>query len=169
MPRRAVVLLLAVLLGCAGCQFPRDTEGTLDRVRDGGTLRVGVSEAEPFVVLDEAEPAGVEVRLLRDFARRQGARIAFTRGGEEELVERLREGELDVVASGATKRSPFKKEVAPTKPFATTRERIGGKSVEDQHVLFVRLGENALLVELERYLLDRKEPIRRLLDREGQD
>ncbi|HEX2087396.1 MAG TPA: transporter substrate-binding domain-containing protein [Solirubrobacteraceae bacterium] len=152
----------------AGCQFPRDVEGTLDRVEDGGTLRVGVSEHEPYVVLDHPRPAGVEVRLLEDFAHRAGGRVRFVRGGEEELVEQLREGELDVVVGGVTKRSPWKKEVAPTRPYATTHERVGGKEVTDDHVMLVRNGENALLVRLERYLLEREDEIRRMLAAEGE-
>ena len=166
--RRSLPLAVLVV-AFAGCQLPRDVEGTLDRVEGGGTLRVGVSEDEPYVVLDGPRPTGVEVRELERFARGLGAQVAYERGGEEALVAQLREGELDVVASGATKRSPFAKEVAPTRPYAKTRERIGGKTVEDQHVLFVRNGENAFLVALERHLLDRKEPIRQALDREGQD
>lgn len=127
----ASLLVAAALLG--GCSLPRDTEGTLDRVRDGGTLRVGLSEEEDL-----------ERDALAAFARRQGARLDVERGPLEELVERLRAGELDVVAGGATKRSPFKKDVAPTVPFRGDR------------VMFVRNGENAMLVTLERFLLDRE-------------
>jgi polar amino acid transport system substrate-binding protein len=170
MKRSAVVVLVATIAATtAGCQFPRDVEGTLDRVQGGGTLRVGVSEHEPYVVLDAAQPDGVEVRLLEDFARDLDARARFVRGGEEQLVEQLREGELDVVVGGITKRSPWKTEVAPTRPFATTHETIGGKDVKDDHVMLVRNGENALLVRLERYLLAREATIRRALKREGEE
>ena len=165
--RRAAVVALAV--ATAGCQVPRDVEGTLDRVEGGGTLRVGVSEHEPYVSLDRPEPGGVEVRLLEDFARGLRARIEFVRGGEEELVGELREGELDVVVGGITKRSPWKKEVAPTRPYATTHETVGDKQQTDRHVMLTRNGENALLVRLERYLLDREAPIRRSLRAEGEE
>jgi polar amino acid transport system substrate-binding protein len=169
--RRApcVAAIATAALALAACQFPRDVEGTLDRVRDGGTLRVGVSESEPYVVLDGRRPSGVEVRLLEDFARRLGARVRYVRGGEESLVEQLAEGELDVVAGGITARSPWKKEAAPTRPFATTHERVADKDVTDRHVMLTRNGENAFLVELERYLLARKDQIRRTLAREGED
>jgi polar amino acid transport system substrate-binding protein len=168
MNRRACAVVLAVGLSVTGCQYPRDVEGTLDRVADGGDLRVGVSEEDPYVVLAGDRPSGVEVRLLEDFARRLGARVEYVSGGEESLVEQLREGELDVVVGGITKRSPWKKEVAPTRPYATTHERVADKRVTDQHVMLVRNGENAFLVRLEQYLLDRKEPIRRALAREGE-
>ena len=62
---RHFVLLLIAALVLGGCQFPRDPEGTLDRVR-GGTLRVGISPSEPWVTLVEDEPpAGVEVELVQ--------------------------------------------------------------------------------------------------------
>jgi hypothetical protein len=45
------------------CDFPRDAEGTLARVR-GGTMRVGVGEHTPWVRLTSQEPEGVEPALL---------------------------------------------------------------------------------------------------------
>jgi polar amino acid transport system substrate-binding protein len=163
-----VAVIVALAVGASGCQFPRDVEGTLDRV-SGGTMRAGVTGHEPYVVLGDARPTGVEVRLLEDFARRLGARVEFVPGSEEALVEQLREGELDVVAGGITKRSPWKKEAAPTRPYATTEEQVADKHVVDEHVMLARNGENAFLVRLERYLLDRRERIERDLAREGED
>ena len=45
----ALAGLVGGALWSGGCDLPRDTHGTLDRVR-GDTLRVGVTEAPPFVV-----------------------------------------------------------------------------------------------------------------------
>jgi polar amino acid transport system substrate-binding protein len=157
-----------VIVVPGGCQYPRDVEGTLDRVRDGGALRAGVTEHPPYVTLAGDRPGGVEVRLLEDFARRLGTRVEYVHDSEEALVEQLREGELDVVAGGISKRSPWKKEVAPTRPYATTHERVADKEVTDRHVMLTRNGENAFLVELERYLLDRSGAIERELAREGE-
>jgi polar amino acid transport system substrate-binding protein len=166
--RRVALTTVVVALAAGGCQFPRDVEGTLDRV-EGGTLRVGVTEHEPFVVLGDGEPTGVEIRLLEDFARRLGATVEYVPGPEEALVEQLTEGELDVVAGGLTKRSPWRKEAAPTRPYATTHGQVADKRTTDRHVLLARNGENAFLVRLERYLLDRREQIERDLAREGED
>ena len=165
-PHPIVALLAALAL--TGCQFPRDVEGTLDRLEGGGTLRVGVTEHEPYVVLDHRRPTGVEVRLLDDFGRHLRAPLTFVSGSEERLVEQLREGELDLVVGGITKRSSWKKEVAHTRVYATKHEHVGEKDITDEHVMLTRNGENAFLVRLERYLLDRKLPIRRALEREGQ-
>ena len=221
----ALLCLLAAVAG--GCQFPRDSDGTLDRVRDGGTLRVGVTEAEPWVSLAGPEPSGVEVGLIRELAADLGAEVDYTAGSEQELVEALKQRELDVVIGGITDRTRWSKEVAMTKPYLTTHVVVGlpsgesqtidtvaveagtqtGRLVErktdervvrvesledaegpaaveswllddlglearetlhaDEHVFLTAPGENAWLVELEHFLLDRKDRALALLDEEG--
>jgi polar amino acid transport system substrate-binding protein len=134
--RRVIVLILPII-AVAACQYPRDVEGTLDRIEDGGTMRAGITDPRP----PEAE-----ARLLEDLARRLRARVRYVRGTEEELVEQLKEGELDVVVGDITKKTPWKKEVAPTRPYD-----------EEDHVMLTRNGENAFLVRLDRHLLEAKE------------
>jgi polar amino acid transport system substrate-binding protein len=63
-----LVAALAIAGAVAGCDFPADPEGTLDRV-SGGTMRVGVIEDPPWVILEDGrEPAGMEPELVRQFA-----------------------------------------------------------------------------------------------------
>jgi polar amino acid transport system substrate-binding protein len=228
----ALITLLAAL-PAAACQYPRDPDGTLNRV-EGGTMRVGVTAADPWVLLDGADPSGgVEVELARRFARDVGARIEWVHGSEEELVDAAKEGQVDLILAGLTSKSRWKKDVAFTRPYLETRTVVGapaGASYPDdfagvpvavelgaeeeglleqrtdarvvpvadlgsragepaavhdyllddldltdtgteldaaKHVMAVKLGENAFLVRLERYLLNREEEIRRLLAREG--
>ena len=230
---RTTLLLLLLGAGLLGCQYPRDPDGTLNRVHDG-VLRVGVSEADPFVRIDGNEPAGgLEVRLVRRFARDLDARIVWVSGSEEELVDATKEGQLDLVIAGLTAKSRWKKDVAFTRPYLDERTVVGtppGASLrddledepvavelgseaegllaqrtearprpveslagsrgapaavsefvltdlglvdsgteldEDRHVMAVKLGENAMLVRLERFLLSREEEIRRLADVEA--
>lgn len=227
-------VLAFVVLALCGCQYPRDPEGTLDRV-SGGVLRVGLVESEPFVTLSGGEPAGVEVELLSGFARSIGARVEWVEGSETDLIEALHGRRLDVVAGGFTRRSVWQREVALTRPYVTaqvvigapdeaTAERLsddlGGERVyveahspeaakleedtdavpvpvdslagidgpaavpdwllddlglvrtdaeldEHEHAMAVSMGENAFLVALERFLLDREGLARRLLEAEG--
>ena len=218
--------LLALLAALTGCAIPADTDGTLDRLRGGGTLRVGVAEHDPWVSLAAADPSGVEVGLVRELASRLGAEVDYTTGGEEELVEALKQRELDVVVGGITDRTRWSKDVAMTKPYLTTHlvvgaprgagapERVlveqgtvGARLVErkldavpvpvqrvdrrgapsavddwllddlglvehetlraEEHVMLAMPGENAWLVELERFLLDRKGRALELLQQEG--
>src|SRR5918993_2501599 len=98
---RRVLIVLIAALALAGCEYPRDPDGTLDRV-EGGTLRVGFVVNEPWVQLPGDEPTGIEPDLLRGLARELDARIDWTEGSEEELVGALEEGQLDIVIGGIT-------------------------------------------------------------------
>ena len=111
----ALVTLLAALLA-AGCQYPRDPDGTLNRV-EGGVMRVGVTAADPWVLLGGEEPSGgVEVEIARRFARDVGARIEWVHGSEEELVDAAKEGQVDLILASLTSKSRWKKDVAFTRP-----------------------------------------------------
>jgi polar amino acid transport system substrate-binding protein len=228
-----LAFLLSVAVLPAGCQYPRDPDGTLNRV-EGGVMRVGVTEADPWVLMGGEEPSGgAEVELARRFARDLGARIEWVHGSEEELVDAAKEGQVDLIAAGLTSKSRWKKDVAFTRPYVETRAVVGtppGASypddfagvpvavelgteeeglleqrtdarvvpVEDlasrrgepaavqdyllddldlthsgteldeaEHVMAVKLGENAFMVRLERFLLNREDEIRRLLVEEA--
>jgi polar amino acid transport system substrate-binding protein len=232
---RWLAAVAAASLGLGACQFPADTHGTLDRVRDG-RLRVGVTPADPFVVLaDGKEPQGVEVELVKRFARRLGARVDWIPGSESELVAALHGRQLDIVIAGLTRRSAWQNEVTLTRPYLNTQWVIGApdeetarelsedlegheiaveansdiaaKLAEDtdatvlpvddltavdgpaavesyllddlglvrtdaeldehEHAMAVSMGENAFLVELERFLLDHEGEAAELLAREG--
>jgi polar amino acid transport system substrate-binding protein len=230
---RVTVVLLLVVVAATGCQYPRDPDGTLNRV-DGGVMRVGVTEADPWVLLEGDRPlGGAEVELARRFARDVGARIEWVQGSEEELVDAAKEGQVDLIVGGLTSKSRWKKDVAFTRPYAETRTVVGvpaGASYPDdfagvpvatelgseeegllaqktearvvpvsslenragrpaavphyllddlelsdsgtelgeaKHVMAVKLGENAFLVRLERFLLNREDEIERLLIEEG--
>jgi len=228
----AAALAALVVAALSGCQIPQDPDGTLDIVRDG-TMRVGVTESDPWVDLaDPANPGGVEPELVRRFADRLNAEIDWIDGSEEELIGALKEGQLDLVVGGLTKKTPWKKEASLTWPYLKTRlvvgappgtslpedldgvpvafergseagglleRKTGARAVavdqlddargavaagewrlpdlglratgvelaEHQHVMALPLGENAWLVELERFLLRRTGEIRALLAREG--
>jgi polar amino acid transport system substrate-binding protein len=230
---RVTVVLLLVAVAATGCQYPRDPDGTLNRV-DGGVMRVGVTEADPWVLLEDDRPVGgAEVELARRFARDVGARIEWVQGSEEELVDAAKEGQVDLIVGGLTSKSRWKKDVAFTRPYVETRTVVGvpaGESFPDdfagvpvatelgseeegllaqktearvvpvtsletrpgrpaavphyllddlelsdsgtelgeaKHVMAVKLGENAFLVRLERFLLNREDEIERLLIEEG--
>jgi ABC-type amino acid transport substrate-binding protein len=148
-----------VLAGC-GTDLPRDPEGTLDRVR-GGTLRVGVSANPPWTeapattaggdATPAEPPTGIEPDLLTDFAESLGAEVHWTTGGEGRLVADLRDGRLDVVVGGLTDTSPWTSHAALTRPYVVVP---GPDGEPEPHVMASALGENALLVALELFLLE---------------
>jgi polar amino acid transport system substrate-binding protein len=97
-------MLLAAL--CAGgCErLPRDPHQTLAHVREG-RLRVGLVEHHPWVIRRGAEPAGVEVDLIRDIAKQLNTTPEWHWGGEQEQMESLENFELDLLAGGFTHRT----------------------------------------------------------------
>lgn len=226
----AFAALLALV--AAGCEFPRDVEGTLDRV-EGGTMRVGVVHNPPWVDLSGAEPTGVEPRLIRRFAATLDAEIEWVEGTESELAEAMHGFQLDVLIGGLDRGSPWKTDIALTRPYVDTEiefaippgeelpddldgvriwveessepaallqeeeeetdavyfedldeiegpallhtyeaEAIGFETTDHilrdhEHCMAVPLGENAFMIELEYFLLDRGEEAEAILQEEA--
>lgn len=143
--RLACCLTALALAACGG--YPRDPDGTLDRVR-GGVMRVGVAHDPPFVVADgPGEPRGPEVALLRDYARGLGARIAWNRSGHAVLMRELEARRLDAVVGGHADDSPWTQRVATSRPYRL--QDAHGRPVD--RVMALPPGENAWLLAFERH------------------
>lgn len=138
----AVVLMLVI----AGCDLPRDPEGTLARVA-GGTMRVGVAHP-PDLGPEEAAIASLERDLAERFGREIKARIEWVSVTESEGMERLHRYELDLLLAGLKKTTPWQNKVALTRPYLITQR--GERKIE--HVLAVPPGENRWMVRLEAFL-----------------
>src|SRR5690606_6200013 len=97
--RRALALLMLALaaLSITACRYPQDVEHTLDRI-EGGTLHVGVTENPPWVrEEDNGAASGYEAELVIALARNLDAEIHWHWGTEGELLEALKQFELDLV------------------------------------------------------------------------
>jgi len=57
--RAACVCVSALALSLVACDYPRDTEATLSRIR-GGVIRVGVIQNPPWAVFSTAGASGIE-------------------------------------------------------------------------------------------------------------
>lgn len=164
MRRRGLLagLLLAALLVLSGCgsNFPADPKGTLERAQ-GGTLRVGASMNGDWVrisapgsrELSSNDVQGTEVELVKDFATRLGARIEWVAGTEQNLADELKHGGLDLVIAGLDDKTPWVTHAGLTLPYAESRDERGNLH---KHVMLVPLGENAFLLELDKYLMEVK-------------
>jgi polar amino acid transport system substrate-binding protein len=142
-----LLALALTALALWGCEFPRDPEGTLDRVR-GGVMRVGVTPAEPFVRLNDAgEPTGVEVELVERFAGTLDARVEWVTGSESDLMEALAGRRLDVVIAGLTRQSEWRRVVALTRPYLTTQVVIAAPDERQAERLSDDLGGARIAVE----------------------
>ena len=129
----------ALLLSACGA-IPADSEGTLDRAT-GGTLVVGVSEHRPWTTIEDSGAiTGTEADLITGFAESIDAEIEWHTGPESVLADQTEEGELDVVIGGLTSEAPWSDKMALTRPYS------------GDQVMGLRMGENELLVALERHL-----------------
>jgi len=133
--------------GCAA-PFPADPDGTLQRV-ESGVLWVGVSPNETWSGFEDGEGVGREAQLVRGFADALAAEVRWREGGEEQLMEAVEAGELDLVIGGLTDATPWSTHAAMTRPYTESVDETG-RTV--RHVMAVPLGENAFLTELETYL-----------------
>jgi len=140
-----VLALTATLAGC-GISVPADPDGTLQDV-SGGELRVGVSADEGLADTSTDTPSGSLIDLVDGFAESIDAEIEWTVGSEETLVTMLEEGDLDLVVGGLTDQTPWADRVGVTRGY-TDIEGADDRAI----VMFVPLGENAFLSELEGFL-----------------
>lgn len=143
----AVLLLCAGLLTGCGMSIPVDPDGTLDRVT-GDILRVGASPSGDLVVVSSADAvSGPLADLIAGFAESRDARVAWTVGSEEDLVDGLETGGLDLAIGGMTDATPWTDRVSVTRGFSGI-PASGGHPV----VVLLPMGENALQAALETYL-----------------
>lgn len=106
--RRLCFPLALLVAGCG--EYPRDIGGTLDRIEERGTIRVGLMEMRS---VDEA--------LARDFLRRveqsTRARLVIERGPAELELARLDQGAIDLVLGDFASDSPWLPDVAIVEPI----------------------------------------------------
>ena len=125
-------LCLALLAAGSCADFPRDPEGTLHRVRAERSFRVGL-----VAPLSGGDPK--VAALLRRVAKASGARGQVESGDAEPLLNRLEEGELDIVVGRFEAASPWKRLVSFSPPLRIEKH---GKT-EFHLVAAMRNGENA--------------------------
>jgi polar amino acid transport system substrate-binding protein len=114
----AVIIVALTLTACASA--PTDPEGTLDRV-SGGTMRVGVTENDPWTTISGPEPEGIEVAIVKSFAEEVEAEIEWFEGSEERLFGALKHGTLDLVIGGFGAKNHYAAEASLTHPYLTTQ------------------------------------------------
>jgi polar amino acid transport system substrate-binding protein len=150
--KKLQIVFVALLV--AGCGLPRDSDGALDRIRNG-KLRVGVAENPPWVVIRDSVVSGIEPTLVGELARQMNATVQTVYGSETRLLEGLHRRELDMVIGGFTADSPWKRDVAFTKPYHEDKD--GRK-----HVLALAPGENGWLMRVEQFLHENDTRLKRL-------
>ncbi len=139
------LLLLIPFLSMGCSNFPKDPEQTLTQVQ-GHTLKVGITHHPPFTIVSGNSPAGTEVELVKILAEQLQADIEWVNSSEEALFKKLEKFEIDLVIGGITSKSPWKKHAGFTRPY----QREG----KEQYVFAVAPGENAFLLQVEKFLFE---------------
>jgi hypothetical protein len=133
-------LCLAFLAASSCGEFPRDPEGTVERVRAERVFRVGL-----VAPLEQANLDPRAKSLLQRVGQAAGARPVVETGDAEPLLNRLEEGELDLVIGRFEKASPWKRLVSFGPPLRIQRH----KKTEFHLTAAARNGENAWIALLE--------------------
>jgi polar amino acid transport system substrate-binding protein len=101
-----VFLGLLKFPACDDFRFPRDPDGTLERVLASGRMRVVAVDHVPWVVVErDGSPVGSEVELIEAFARSVGATIEWRRAPAFKALEALGRRDADLAIGGFTRRA----------------------------------------------------------------
>jgi len=142
----AVATVAALALAGCGIRIPTDPDGTLDRIT-GGQLRVGASPSEGLVALDDGAVSGPLPDLVGAFADSRDATVVWTVGSEEDLVDDLENGALDLAIGGMSDDTPWADRVSVTRGFDDL-PGVDGDGV----VFLLPMGENGMQAALETFL-----------------
>lgn len=112
--RMGQIIFLLLLL--AGCTWPRDPMNTTETVRNN-VMVVGLSENPPWVMHTGETPGGIEVELVKRFARQMNAQIEWKWGSLAEHLDALHQYELHLVIGGLTTTSPGSTGVGLTQSY----------------------------------------------------
>ncbi len=103
-----LILGLTLVLALAACDFPRDPNGTLQRVETSGEMRTGI--------IDDSNNAEASLTLAQSIAQVHSAQPLATQGSAETLLHSLERGDLDIVIGAFAEDSPWTGRVAFTDP-----------------------------------------------------
>lgn len=133
--RTGLGLAMMALAGCA--DLPKDPEGTVERIRASGELRVGLIAAP--------QANGAAGRYLARVAAATGARPTIVSGPSERLLTELEQGQLDLVLGELRADTPWSRHVnIVLHPDQKTSEPAVVTAAAARH------GENAWIMLLER-------------------
>lgn len=135
-----VIVLFSILL-CSSCRpFPRDPNNTLEEVKNK-VLRVGLAHSDTSGRAS-SNPVSYEIKLVEEFARHLNARIEWVNGTQSDIIELLHHYQLHLAIGSYKKASPFKKDVAFSKPYLSEKIKVAApvnsavpQSIEGEKVL----------------------------------
>jgi polar amino acid transport system substrate-binding protein len=120
----AVIALSTIITFLDKIHFPKDAEDSLEKIMNH-TIRVGFTNASPWVYPADGKPEGIEADIVANFAKTLNAKVDWVEGTEEQLYKALRRDEIDILIAGITDETLWHKEVGLTKPYIETEIVIG--------------------------------------------
>lgn len=108
--KRIIIPIVLVLLAAAGAWWffssPGGGGGALTAIKQRGTLIVGVrDDTSPFVKRDrQGDIVGLEPDLARDLAERLGVELELKAVKDEDRVQALQDGAVDLMLAGMPRR-----------------------------------------------------------------
>ncbi|NVB83168.1 MAG: ABC transporter permease subunit [Kofleriaceae bacterium] len=138
--KRAVIVLLAVLAGCAGDEGGRGH--TLKAIKDRGYFTYGsdLQGGEPYLFEDPQNPRhiiGFEVDIADEIGRRLGVKAKFVQYAWSNLVPSLERGDFDVVMNGLEATAERQERILLSEPYFIYAETLAvrrdsaAKSLDD--------------------------------------
>jgi len=130
--------LLALLIVTSACSTRSTAAGdVLDRVRNAGTVRVALTEANPpwnFLDAASSQPTGYDVDVAHELARRLNVgKVEFIASNFQSFIEGVRANRFDMVISGQTITPQRSEQVDFSRPY-----EVNGVSI------FVRAGNRSI-------------------------
>lgn len=99
---------------------PAPTTTDQESAAVGGTLRIGVTGAEPTYYKADGETKGFDYEMARGVADKMGAKPEFVEMELKELFPALKAGKIDMIAAQVTKTSELEREFDFSAPYFET-------------------------------------------------
>jgi len=135
-------LFLLITLFLLGCDYPKDPEHSFEEARNEN-LKVGVTLNPPFTDNTNGTLSGTEIDLLEEFARKNNLQIQYTVDSESNLIKKMENYDIHIIAGGFDKKTIWKKKAGLSAPY------------NKKKVFLVARGENKLLQNLERFIFSK--------------
>lgn len=133
-------VLIAVFF--LGCDYPKDPEHSFEEARDKH-LKIGVAINPPFTTSTNGTLGGTEIDLLEELARQHNLQIQYMVDTESNLIKKLENYEIHLMAGGFDKKTIWKKKAGLSAPY------------NKKNVFLVARGENKLLQNLESFIFSK--------------
>lgn len=115
---------IAIIAILYSCDIPKDPNKTFSKAK-GDTLRVGIANSGARADFNNGKPKGIEVEIIKGFAESINTEIKWIPGSQQQIIDLLKEYQLDIAIGGFTKGSAFKKHAGFTNYYERVKIKIG--------------------------------------------